>query len=326
MPNTGEPTVLAQGAEIQRERLPSPHTPVLGHADQKYANGERLREPMQSPTLRVERWRHEGGVQNDLLLECNEIAILLSGRTYVRRTGDGRRQEGHARVGSAWICPAGTFEREVEVSGPGEWLHIFLPTGLLEHSALANYDIDPSGLQLAYKGGFVDPLIVQFSRTFSALLDQGMGPADRLLVDGMNVALVARLVAEHTIERRSRLAQAPILGMKRLSAVLEYIDANLGSDLRLDELARVACLSPFHFARRFKEATGVTPHRYVLERRIQAALGRLEKHHSSLAEVALDCGFGSQAHFTRVFRRHTGLTPGDYRAANARLQQSSFRQ
>jgi AraC family transcriptional regulator len=91
--------------------------------------------------------------------------------------------------------------------------------------------------------------------------------------------------------------------------VLAFIDANLGRELSLEELAREACLSPFHFARSFKAATGLPPHRYVLQRRHAHAKALLAGRTLSLAEVALACGFSSQAHFSTSFKQATGVAP-----------------
>ena len=95
--------------------------------------------------------------------------------------------------------------------------------------------------------------------------------------------------------------------------MIDFIEASLGTDIRLDELAAQACLSPFHFSRLFREATGLSPHRYVTDRRVQAARHELTHNDAPLVQIALDFGFGSQANFTRVFRKATGLTPGQYR-------------
>ena len=84
-------------------------------------------------------------------------------------------------------------------------------------------------------------------------------------------------------------------------------------ELSLDDLAAQACLSPFHFTRLFREATGFTPHRYVMNRRIRAAKEKLALGRASLVEIALETGFGSQANFNRVFRKATGVSPGRFR-------------
>ncbi len=100
---------------------------------------------------------------------------------------------------------------------------------------------------------------------------------------------------------------------RRLQRSLDLIDSRLPSNISLDELAAAACLSPFHFCRLFRRAVGVSPHRYVTERRVRSAQTMLALRTASLAEIAYEGGFGSQANFTRVFRKLTGITPGRYR-------------
>ena len=99
----------------------------------------------------------------------------------------------------------------------------------------------------------------------------------------------------------------------RLERVTQHIEANIHGKLALAELAQVACLSPFHFARAFKAATGDTPHSFVVGRRIAAAKAMLKQSDISLLEVAKRCGFKTQSHFTGVFRKRVGLTPNVYR-------------
>ena len=95
--------------------------------------------------------------------------------------------------------------------------------------------------------------------------------------------------------------------------MVDFVGARLTDDVSLADLAAVACLSPFHFLRLFRNATGLSPCRYVTSRRIQAAQTMLARPHASLVQIAFDTGFSSQAAFTRVFRKWTGLTPGKYR-------------
>lgn len=292
---------------------------VAVHGDRKYRTGERLREAAEWPSLRVELWRLEQGRQADLTPECTEVAILLSGQSVVKRTGDGQRQEAIARAGTAWLCPAGIHESSVEVIGTmPECLHIFLPPTLIEQSALADYDINPAKAQLAYAGGFADPMLFQIGSAFRRLLDRRSQATERLFVDGMQAALAAHLLGAYAADRWQPTSRAPSIDPKRLNRVLDFIEARLAEDITLDDLAAEACLSPFHFSRLFREATGLSPHRYVTERRIQAAKGKLTLTKSSLVDIALDTGFGSQANFTRVFRKMAGLTPGQYRTLEAR--------
>ncbi|HWA01608.1 MAG TPA: AraC family transcriptional regulator [Caulobacterales bacterium] len=101
----------------------------------------------------------------------------------------------------------------------------------------------------------------------------------------------------------------------RLARVLAYIDNNLGSDIRLDDLASVACLSAHHFSELFRQSMGTSPYRYVLDRRVECAKVLLRDSMLGVLEVALAVGFADQSHFSKVFRRATGMAPGAYRAA-----------
>lgn len=288
------------------------------HGDLKYQSSQILSAAAQWSALRVEHRHLMPGPQHALVPQCTEIVLMLSGRSGVTRVGDGQVQETLAQPGMGWIVPAGTEESRVELNDSMECLHIFLPATLIEHSALADYDLDPAKTRLAYAGGFGDAMLLQIGSAFRGLLGREAQPTDRLFVDGMQAALAAHLLGNYTLGRWQPPERAPLLDRKRLKRVLDFIEARLADDIALDDLAAEACLSPFHFARLFKDATSLTPHRYVTDRRVQAAREKLALNHSSLAEVALDTGFGSQANFIRVFRKATGLTPGQYRELHRR--------
>lgn len=114
----------------------------------------------------------------------------------------------------------------------------------------------------------------------------------------------------------------PLLGDERiylvpckLKRVVEFIEANFHEQIRLVDLAGAAGLSPNHFLRVFKRATGDTPYQYLRARRLEHARHLLTKGSTSLAQLALDCGFANQAHFTAAFSREFGVPPGRYRRA-----------
>lgn len=283
--------------------------------DRKYRTSERVGGLVECSSLQVELRRFDPGWQVDLTLECTEIAVLLSGQSKIRWTGDGHSQEAIARPGVAWVCPAGVHESGVEIVGTmPESLHIFLPPSLVGESALMNFDIDPARVQLAYAGGVPDPIVLHIGQLFRSVLNRKLEPTDRLFLDGIQTALAAHLIGTYSSARWRAPSRAPTIDPKRLQRVFDFIEARIAADISLNDLAAEACLSPFHFARMFRKATGFSPHRYVTERRIKAAEEKLRLGRSSLVEIALDTGFGSQANFTRVFRKMTGLTPGQYRA------------
>jgi AraC family transcriptional regulator len=115
--------------------------------------------------------------------------------------------------------------------------------------------------------------------------------------------------SEHGVDARPRGA----LDRASVDRVAEYVDANLGGPLTLDQLAAVAMLSPYHFARLFRRATGLAPHQFVTSRRVDGAMRLLLGSGTSVVDIANAVGMPNTSHFRRVFRRHTGLLPGQLR-------------
>jgi AraC family transcriptional regulator len=104
---------------------------------------------------------------------------------------------------------------------------------------------------------------------------------------------------------------------RKLRRVLEFVDANLDQDIGLDDLARIAELSPFHFSRVFKLATGSSPYHYVRDRRLKRSRLLLAEGRLGIAELALACGFANQSHFTAAFTKAMGVSPGRFRRQTA---------
>jgi AraC-like DNA-binding protein len=100
-----------------------------------------------------------------------------------------------------------------------------------------------------------------------------------------------------------------------ITPVCDYIEAHLDDRLTLAELAGVACLSPYHFSRSFKQTVGLGTQRYVVQRRLERAKTLMRRSNQPLAMIAQEAGFTDHSHLTAIFRRETGSTPGRYRAA-----------
>jgi AraC family transcriptional regulator len=109
----------------------------------------------------------------------------------------------------------------------------------------------------------------------------------------------------------------------RLRRVTEYVQQNLDKDLTLAELASIVYMSPFHFARLFKCSTGMPPHRFVVRQRITRARTCLAMEGQSIAQISRMVGYRTPSHFTTVFRRTLGVTPGAYRAAALQAHRSN---
>ena len=158
-----------------------------------------------------------------------------------------------------------------------------------------------------------DPLLSQIVTTLAQRIEGGF--ADRIMVESLGTALCIR-IARHFVGRLP-LPTSQGLAPERLQRVRDYIEAHLDDDLSLTVLADIACLSPYHFSRSFKQAAGVGPQRYVIQRRLERAKTMLRRSREPLALIALEAGFGDQSHFTTIFRREMGVTPGRFRAERA---------
>ena len=160
-----------------------------------------------------------------------------------------------------------------------------------------------------------DPLVSQIVSTITHETERRF--LDHILVDALNTALAVRMV-RHFIDP-AKIAPPPSNGLsrERLQRVRDYIEAHLGDRLTLADLAEVVCLSPYHFSRSFKLALGIGPQHYVIQRRLERAKTLIRRTDQPLAWVALEAGFTDQSHLTSVFRRETGVTPGQFRAATS---------
>jgi AraC family transcriptional regulator len=118
-------------------------------------------------------------------------------------------------------------------------------------------------------------------------------------------------LAECTAPRLFRGGLAPW----QVRSLTAHIDANLNTSLHCETLARLAGLSVSHFARTFKSTFGLSPHVFLVRRRIERAQGLMLQSRLPLAQIATDCGFADQAHFSRLFLQFTGESPGSWRRA-----------
>jgi AraC family transcriptional regulator len=138
------------------------------------------------------------------------------------------------------------------------------------------------------------------------------GVSTRLYIDSLAHALTVRFL--FLGERTPGQVRGPAtLTRRKLSRVQELIESRLDADLTLQDLATAVGYSRSYFLRAFRATTGVTPHRYLLNRRIERARRSLGETDMSIAQIAYCCGFSSQAHLTVAFRKVCGLTPGEYR-------------
>jgi AraC family transcriptional regulator len=159
--------------------------------------------------------------------------------------------------------------------------------------------------------GIQDPQLAALVCGMEAEIEAGC-PAGRLYGESLSLALAAYVSGRYSTALLNARPPKGGLSRRQLERVLDYVHANLGSDLSLTELAAVARLSPQYSTDAFRNSVGVTPHQYVMRERVGEAKCLLAKGRMSVAEVALTVGFASQSHFTDLFRRAVGTTPKRY--------------
>jgi AraC family transcriptional regulator len=137
-------------------------------------------------------------------------------------------------------------------------------------------------------------------------------------IEGSSLAhlLAWRLMVNNCgIELPDAALRGSNLSQTAIETVCDYIEANLCSQITLEELAALVHLSPFHFARCFKASIGLAPHQYLIARRMELAKRLLLTSTHTVAEIAWSIGYENIGHFRRLFARHIGVTPGVIRRA-----------
>lgn len=137
---------------------------------------------------------------------------------------------------------------------------------------------------------------------------------DFVYAESLTYALVAHIIRKYSRDGKHNQAISKNgLPPAQLSRIIDYINQHIGKDLTLEDIADIAGFSPSHFITLFKNATGLTPHQYIIKRKVAFAKNQLINTKQSISQIALNTGFADQSHLTRVMRKHTGFTPGDIR-------------
>jgi AraC family transcriptional regulator len=225
---------------------------------------------------------------------------------------DGVKRHVPPPAGAIILVPAGLPGR-VHWSGGFDWLHIYLEPGLMERVAAEAFDLDPARLTIPPLDGLDLPHLRAAMRAVDTELTTG-GAGGPLAAESLANVLAVHLIRHLSAPRRPERGRDGVLPRVRLRAVVEFIEEHLDANPSLEQMATVARLSVYHFARQFKEATGLPPHQYVILRRVERARQLLQGGGDfSLAEVAVHAGFSDQSQFTHHFKRLVGVTPGQFR-------------
>ena len=220
------------------------------------------------------------------------------------------REKTPAEAGCAGMHPFD--EVRWRFDGDVSYMHVYVPFRLISDVCESIFGREMEHSQLWMPMGERDPLLCGALESIRAGLRYG--EPSILLGDSWALRLSELLVTRYS--SYVELRQQPALGklpLRGLARVVEYVDAYLGEPLELARLAEHASMSVYHFARRFKQTTGVSPHAYVVRQRIRRAQFQLKQGDLAISDIAASCGFASQSHLTQAFHRIVGASPDRYR-------------
>jgi AraC family transcriptional regulator len=259
--------------------------------------------------IRLEHFRFRAGELPEHAHKEHMVLMPLSQQCRGEiRTASGFRVKGSTR-GSACVIPSGhPFSARLE--GEAEHLAIYLePSVVLRAAAESRV---PAGFEVVERCSLDDPVVRNVGMALLAEVD-AEGLSGGLYAQSLANLLAVHLLRHYTAAGHGGQKFTGGLTGQKLKAVTDFIADNYERDLGLSELARVAGMSTFHFAREFKRATGTTPHQYLIKFRVERAKSLLVESRLPLVEVGFRSGFSHQSHFSRLFRRLTGTTPLSYR-------------
>ncbi|SRR5215204_62159 len=256
--------------------------------------------------IRVHRAKVMPGRMLEHTADCHEINISVSGfLTTEKISSSGKYIKTKGGAGNLCLTPYGQTVGAYWKK-PLDNMGILLAPDFVRKVAVENRFSGDFEFHEIYKDK--DPLIEHIG---FALLDESRSetPIGKLYTDSLIQTLTLHLLKNYSNAASFQENLHGGLSGYKLRRVQEFIDANLEEDLSLAELAEVADLSQFHFARAFRKSTGQTPQQYLMEQRIERAKQLLSNDDLPIVEVSLRTGFKNQSHFTTLFRKFTKSTP-----------------
>ena len=234
-----------------------------------------------------------------ILLDMPSIPVCTE------RIIDGRLTQEQNSQGECIIVPANTTH-QAAWDREGSALTIAIDSVVFAHTI--HEVVDPNRVELLPQFATPDPLIYQIGVALkSALINASDG--SRLYAETLINALMLHLLEKYSVPSNPAQYVAGALPQHKLQQIIDYIDTYLDRDLSLKELATLVQMSPSYFSQLFKSATGITPHRYVINYRIERAKELMRQGKLSIAEIATQVGFADQSHLHRHFVRLVGVTP-----------------
>jgi AraC family transcriptional regulator len=221
------------------------------------------------------------------------------------RSAQGQWQPVVMPPGSLWIQPA-SQPFSFRVQTVARWSGVIVQPAKLKALIGTDSAVEPViGLQ--------DDILGSVMRAITAEVLQG-GHSGARFADAMLAVIGTQLLR---LFGAANVAPKGGITARQLRLVIDHVDARLAQDMAVGDLAHTVGLSEAHFSRAFKQTAGVSPHRFITERRLERAKRMLADTPDALIDIALACGFSDQAHFSRSFQQAFGVSPSAFRKSFA---------
>ncbi|MBD1997583.1 helix-turn-helix transcriptional regulator [Oculatella sp. FACHB-28] len=221
------------------------------------------------------------------------------------RVLDGKKQREQLNKGDIALIPANVLHKKLWRRDCDFTLLMLDP----DHVAhIAHETVDADRVEILPHFAKSDPLIYQIGVALTSELASEQ-PSTRLYIDSLTTALAAHLIRHYSTTQPKIPTIADGLSNYALEKAIDYIHAYLDQEITLPKLAEVVGMSQYYFCRLFKQSTGISPHQYLLQQRVERAKQLLQQRKFSIADIALQCGFSNQSHLNRHFKRIVGVTP-----------------
>jgi len=257
----------------------------------------------------IAHWKHEP-LHDVVEPMTHHVIMAYNGSIQRMERRSGRSVAiGTFRPGVVIIIPEGSSSRW-DIPKPVDVVQLYLPHTMLERVAREADTATPT--DLLERTAHPDPITSRLLLTAADAME-GNGALDTLFRHQLIDLLTTRLLAAHT---GSPTTIQPVMGglsPKVLLRAIERLRSDSDADVSLAALASDAGLSRFHFCRAFKESTGLSPHAWLRQHRLEQAMNMLRDTDASVVSVAAALGYASQTAFAAAFRKLTGETPSDWR-------------
>lgn len=253
--------------------------------------------------------RLESAGEFDFAMPRQGLSVAFKPHERVVWSVDGKSQSTNLPAGSVFLYGEREFVWHRRVK-PSEYVNLTLDPAILQQIAI-EHGLSPT-IAIEHRVIFQDPTILHVAQLLKAEVLSG-GLAGNLYVESLRNLLAVHLLRNHTQALVKPTVEVAHLEGLKLKQLKDYIEDHLADELEIATLAELIPMSQFHFARAFKTATGVPPHRYIMQRRIERSKVLLSVTRLSAAEIAYQVGFSNQSHFSAQFRKSVGLTPKQFR-------------